>query len=63
VQQIAPTHEAYAEQVAAGGDSVLVQLTREELQRGLDALRSVARTVDPEPVSEPIDFFVFERSA
>jgi ubiquinone/menaquinone biosynthesis C-methylase UbiE len=60
-QQIAPTYEAYAEQVAAGGDSVLVQLGSDDIERGLRALRLHAAEVGPKPVTEPIDYFVFEK--
>jgi ubiquinone/menaquinone biosynthesis C-methylase UbiE len=60
-QQIAPTYEAYAEQVAAGGDSVLVQLSRDDMEHGLRALRLHASKVGPKPVTEPIDYFVFEK--
>jgi hypothetical protein len=60
-QQIAPTYEAYAEQIAAGGDSVLVQLSRDDMEHGLRALRLHASKVGPKPVTEPIDYFVFEK--
>jgi hypothetical protein len=59
VQELAPTHAEYAEQLAAGGDSVLTQLDRSELEGGLRALRSRALVVDPRPVREMIDYFCF----
>src|SRR5581483_5965540 len=58
-QQIAPTWGAYAERLAAGGDSILASLTPVDLERGLSAIRDHAKTVDPRPVTEPIDLFVF----
>ncbi len=61
VQQIAPTYEAYAEKLAAGGDSILASLNARDLEEGLSALRRHAALVDPQPVTEPIDVFVFRR--
>ena len=61
-QEIAATHAVYAEQVAAGGDSVLTQLRESDLADGLRALGEEAARVDPKPVIEPIDFFVFRKS-
>jgi ubiquinone/menaquinone biosynthesis C-methylase UbiE len=56
-QEIAPTFAVYAEQIAAGGDSVLVQLSAADLEAGLAELRAHAARVDPSPVSELIDWF------
>jgi SAM-dependent methyltransferase len=61
VQQIAPTHEAYADKLAAGGDSILASLSAQDLEDGLSALRRHGALVDPQPVTEPIDAFVFRR--
>jgi ubiquinone/menaquinone biosynthesis C-methylase UbiE len=61
VQEIAPTHSAYVDKLAAGGDSVLASLDQETLRGGLQALRAHAAGVDPRPVSEPIDVLVFSR--
>lgn len=61
VQQIAPTYEAYADKLTAGGDSILASLTTRDLEDGLSALRQHAALVDPQPVTEPIDVFVFRR--
>ena len=58
-QVIAPSHAAYADQLTAGGDSVLAQLDAAEFDAGMAEVRSVASTVDPCPVEEPIDFLVF----
>ena len=61
-QEIAPNYVAYAEKLAAGADSVLAQLSQNDFEAGLDALRShVARTA-AQTVSEPIDVFVFASS-
>jgi SAM-dependent methyltransferase len=59
-QQTAPSYSIYAERLAAGGDSILAELDRQDFRRGLDAVRAHASRVDPQPVSEPIDFLVFE---
>lgn len=59
VQQIAPTYHAYADKLAAGGDSILASLQSHELENGLEAIRRHASRVDPRPVTEPIDIFVF----
>jgi ubiquinone/menaquinone biosynthesis C-methylase UbiE len=61
VQQIAPTYGAYADKLAAGGDSILASLNEQDLENGLRALRRHAALVDPQPVTEPIDVFVFRR--
>lgn len=58
VQKIAPNHVTYAEKLAAGADSVLAQLTQQDFEAGMAALRSYART-NTGPVTEPIDVFVF----
>lgn len=58
VQEIAPNHLAYAEKLAANADSVLAQLTPQDFDAGMTALRSYARTNNG-PVVEPIDVFVF----
>jgi ubiquinone/menaquinone biosynthesis C-methylase UbiE len=60
-QELAPTHAAYAEQLEAGGDSVLAQLDPSEMEAGLAALRAYAREIDPRPVTEVIDFFYFTK--
>lgn len=61
VQQIAPTYEAYADKLAAGGDSILASLNPRDLEEGLCAVRRHAALVDPQPVTEPIDMLVFRR--
>ena len=63
VQQIAPTYDAYADKLAAGGDSILASLNERELEEGLNAVRRHAARVDPMAVTEPIDVFVFRKEA
>ena len=58
VQEVAPTHVAYAEKLGAGADSILAQLTAKDFDSGMAALRSYANTNNG-PVVEPIDVFVF----
>jgi ubiquinone/menaquinone biosynthesis C-methylase UbiE len=62
VQQIASTHAAYADKLAVGGDSILASLSPGQLEEGLAALRLHAAAVDPLPVTEPIDVFVFRNA-
>ena len=62
VQQVASTYAAYADRIAAGGDSVLAELNPLEFEAGLKALRAYAARVDPQAVTEPIDFFAFASS-
>jgi ubiquinone/menaquinone biosynthesis C-methylase UbiE len=59
-QTIAPTWRAYAEKLAAGGDSVLARVSATELEAGLERVRQHAAAVDPQAVTEPIDLLVFE---
>jgi SAM-dependent methyltransferase len=61
-QQIAATHAAYVDKLAAGGDSILASLSASEFEAGLAALRRHAAVVDPQPVTEPIDVFVFKKA-
>jgi ubiquinone/menaquinone biosynthesis C-methylase UbiE len=58
-QTIAQDWTVYAEKLAAGGDSVLAQLSQQDLDDGLAAVRRHAATADGrQPVVEPIDLFV-----
>jgi ubiquinone/menaquinone biosynthesis C-methylase UbiE len=61
VQEIAPSYSVYCDKLAAGGDSILAELTPEAFASGLSAVRAHAAVVDPVPVSEPIDVLVFEK--
>jgi ubiquinone/menaquinone biosynthesis C-methylase UbiE len=58
-QTIAPNWMAYAEKLAAGGDSALARLSRRDFETGLDAVRRYGVASDGGPVIEPIDLFVF----
>jgi len=58
LQEIAPSHAAYAEKLAAGADSVLAQLSPRDFETGMRALKDYAAQSD-EAVAEPIDVFVF----
>jgi ubiquinone/menaquinone biosynthesis C-methylase UbiE len=58
-QAIAPNWQAYADNLSAGGDSVLARLTREEFESGLAKLRSHHVETAHEAIVEPIDLFVF----
>jgi ubiquinone/menaquinone biosynthesis C-methylase UbiE len=58
-QTIAPSWSVYAEKLAAGGDSVLARLSRQDFDQGLKSVRRYAIADCHEPVIEPIDFFVF----
>ena len=58
--EAAESWNAYAERLAYRADSILVQLSDREFESGLAALREHAKTAPPdEPVTEPVDFFVF----
>jgi ubiquinone/menaquinone biosynthesis C-methylase UbiE len=59
-QTIAPTWRAYAEKLAAGGDSVLARVSATELEAGLERVRQHAAAADPQAVTETIDLLVFE---
>ena len=59
LQTIAPDWMAYADKLAAGGDSVLAQLSQREFEAGLAAVRRYAETEGRQPVVEPIDVFAF----
>jgi hypothetical protein len=57
-QQIASDYSDYADKLSAKADSILAQLTGEEFDAGIQALRS---DPPPGPVFEPIDLLVFEK--
>jgi len=63
-QTIAADWSVYAEKLAAGGDSVLAQLSRRDFDGGLAAVKRYAVTADGhQPVVEPIDFIVLRSLA
>jgi len=51
----------YVQRLAHRADSILVQLTEAEFDRGLEALSNFAKTSPAGPVVEPVDFFVFSK--
>ena len=58
-QTIAPDWTAYAEKLAAGGDSVLAKLSQQDFDDGLAAVKRHADTAGGrQAVVEPIDLFV-----
>ncbi len=56
VQEIACDYAAYADKLAAGADTTLNSLSRDEFDAGLSAMRMTSTT---RPIVEPIDFLVF----
>lgn len=58
-QTIAPNHLVFADKLATGSDSVLAQLSQDEFQAGIEAVRAHASRVNNEAITEPIDLFVF----
>jgi hypothetical protein len=58
-QTIALSWSAYADKLAAGGDSVLARLAEDELARGLAAVRRHGDGPGGGPVVEPIDILFF----
>lgn len=58
-QQIAETYDEYADKLAAGADSVLASLSKQQFDTGLESLRAHAKRHSSEAVVEPIDVFVF----
>ncbi len=59
-QEVAPSVAVYADQLATGADSILAALSPDEFAAGLRELRAYAARGAAGPVSETIDFFVFE---
>ena len=62
--QLVPSEAAsswpeYAQRLAHRADSILVQLSEPDFNRGLSAVSSFAMTAPAGPVVEPVDFFVF----
>lgn len=58
--QSAESWDAYAQKLAHRADSILIQLSDQEFEQGVAAVRKHAATRPPdEPVIDPLDFFVF----
>jgi ubiquinone/menaquinone biosynthesis C-methylase UbiE len=63
VQTIAPGWSAYADKLAAGGDSVLATLAPQEFETGLAAVRRYEAEAGNQAIVEPIDLLTFNRAA
>ena len=57
-QQVAADYTDYAEKIAAGADSILADVSRDEFEAGIAAIRRQSAAGANEPVVEPIDFLV-----
>ncbi|HVE32056.1 MAG TPA: class I SAM-dependent methyltransferase [Gemmatimonadaceae bacterium] len=62
-QTIAPDWATYAEKLAAGGDSILARLSRQDFEAGLAAVRRYGVAEGREPVVEQVDLFVLSVAA
>ncbi len=60
VQEVAASPQAYAEKLAAGGDSILASIDPTEFRTGLETIRSISAA---QAIVEPIDFIVFEKTS
>lgn len=58
-QKIADSYAEYTGKLEAGGDSVLARLDPDDLVEGLARIRAHGERLDPQPVIEGIDYFVF----
>ena len=61
-QTVAPDWMSYGDKIAAGGDSVLSQLSPDEFNSGLEGIRIFAEKGEGSAVVEPIDLFIFRKS-
>jgi hypothetical protein len=57
--EVASNWDACAQKLAFRADSILAQLSDQEFEDGLTALREHAKAAPQEPVIELVDFFVF----
>jgi ubiquinone/menaquinone biosynthesis C-methylase UbiE len=58
---LATDWQAFANKMALRADSFLARLPDREFEAGLAELRRHAAVSEPEEITEPVDFFVFER--
>jgi SAM-dependent methyltransferase len=58
---VAASWQELADKLALRADSFLARLPDAEFEAGIAALRAHAKGREPEEITEPIDFFVFER--
>jgi len=61
LSEVAESWPDYAERVSKRADSILVQLDDAEFELGLASLRAFASRAPDGPVTEPVDFLVFQR--
>jgi ubiquinone/menaquinone biosynthesis C-methylase UbiE len=61
-QEIAPNLSGYADKLEAKGDSIIASLNDDDFEAGMQAVRHAAASSVTQPVTEPIDFFVFAKS-
>jgi ubiquinone/menaquinone biosynthesis C-methylase UbiE len=61
-QLFAGSPQEYAEKIGQRGLSVLVALSDEAFETGMEKLRTWATKQPDEPIYEPIDLFVFQKS-
>ena len=59
---VAGSWQELADKLALRADSFLTRLPDAEFEAGIAALRAHAKGRQPEEITEPIDFFAFERS-
>ena len=60
--QILPNWRGFADKMATRADSILARLPDDDFHSGITLLRAYAEHADPgEPVTEEVDFFVFQR--
>lgn len=59
--EIASDWNEFAQKISLRADSTLNSISDTDFERGLMKLKSYARQAPEEPVTEPIDYFVFER--
>jgi ubiquinone/menaquinone biosynthesis C-methylase UbiE len=59
VQEIAADYTEYADKLAAGADTTLANLGRDEFAAGLQSMRATRTTA---PIVEPIDLIVFAKA-
>ena len=60
--QMSPNWRSFADKMALRADSFVTRLPDDDFETGMTALRAYAEHEDPgEPVTEEVDFFVFQR--
>ncbi len=60
--RMSPNWRSFADKLATRADSFLARLPDDDFHTGMTLLRAHAEHADPgEPVTEEVDFFVFQR--